>query len=265
MTYNPLLGRWMEEDPLGFEAGDVNLYRYVGNDPTSAVDPSGTIGLFFDGNQMTLKDNTIITQLQMAYANAGSTPPVFRYARLGFANSNALYTVAPGTETPSEELARTVRLGVAAAVAAHERGEPVDLFGYSRGAVAAILVAFMLNLRKKPIPVRFMGLIEPSDTWSGWETAGKSARDFFKIPPNVNIVWVGIATGKGSTKPHKILNYFPTHFEPIQKDRRKTGISINRYPNLGHLEAGKDPKLGKDLWEYAKLYGVPLGNTCPIK
>lgn len=42
MTYNPLLGRWMEEDPLGFDAGDVNLYRYVGNDPTTYVDPTGT-------------------------------------------------------------------------------------------------------------------------------------------------------------------------------------------------------------------------------
>jgi hypothetical protein len=28
-------------DPLGFAAGDANLYRYVGNDPTGMVDPSG--------------------------------------------------------------------------------------------------------------------------------------------------------------------------------------------------------------------------------
>jgi len=27
--------------PLGFNAGDANLYRYVGNDPTSLTDPSG--------------------------------------------------------------------------------------------------------------------------------------------------------------------------------------------------------------------------------
>lgn len=30
-------------DPLGFEAGDENLYRYVGNGPTNAVDPSGLV------------------------------------------------------------------------------------------------------------------------------------------------------------------------------------------------------------------------------
>jgi hypothetical protein len=29
------------QPPLGFQAGDTNLYRYVGNDPTNATDPSG--------------------------------------------------------------------------------------------------------------------------------------------------------------------------------------------------------------------------------
>jgi hypothetical protein len=28
-------------EPLGFEAGDANLYRYVGNSPTNATDPTG--------------------------------------------------------------------------------------------------------------------------------------------------------------------------------------------------------------------------------
>lgn len=41
MTYDPNIGRWLEEDPIGFEGGDVDLYRFVGNNPTSAVDPSG--------------------------------------------------------------------------------------------------------------------------------------------------------------------------------------------------------------------------------
>jgi hypothetical protein len=32
-----------EDEPMGFEAGDANLYRYVGNSPTNHVDPAGTI------------------------------------------------------------------------------------------------------------------------------------------------------------------------------------------------------------------------------
>jgi RHS repeat-associated protein len=39
--YNPKTGRWMSEDPIGFEAGDANLYRYVGNSPTTHIDPTG--------------------------------------------------------------------------------------------------------------------------------------------------------------------------------------------------------------------------------
>jgi RHS repeat-associated protein len=34
-------GQWMEEDPSGFQAGDQNLRRYVGNNPINSTDPSG--------------------------------------------------------------------------------------------------------------------------------------------------------------------------------------------------------------------------------
>ena len=39
--YDPTTGRWQSQDPLGFDAGDSNLYRYVRNAPPQAVDPSG--------------------------------------------------------------------------------------------------------------------------------------------------------------------------------------------------------------------------------
>ena len=39
--YDSESGRWMSQDPMGFDAGDSNLYRYVNNRPTSATDPSG--------------------------------------------------------------------------------------------------------------------------------------------------------------------------------------------------------------------------------
>ena len=41
MSYDPTIGRWTQEDPIGFEGGDANLYRYVGNSPTNATDPMG--------------------------------------------------------------------------------------------------------------------------------------------------------------------------------------------------------------------------------
>src|SRR6266498_2652979 len=39
-AYDPDLGRWITRDPIG-EAGGVNLYGYVENDPDSFVDPLG--------------------------------------------------------------------------------------------------------------------------------------------------------------------------------------------------------------------------------
>jgi RHS repeat-associated protein len=39
--YSPTMMRWASVDPIGFEAGDVNHYRYVGNRSTSFVDPDG--------------------------------------------------------------------------------------------------------------------------------------------------------------------------------------------------------------------------------
>ena len=39
--YEAPTGTWLSEDPIGFEADDGNLYRYVGNGPTISTDPSG--------------------------------------------------------------------------------------------------------------------------------------------------------------------------------------------------------------------------------
>jgi uncharacterized protein RhaS with RHS repeats len=42
--YDPRIGRFLDEDPTGFAAGDTNLYRYTGNNATNATDPSGLQG-----------------------------------------------------------------------------------------------------------------------------------------------------------------------------------------------------------------------------
>jgi RHS repeat-associated protein len=39
--YDSAVGRFISEDPIGFAAGDSNIYRYVGNSPVNFVDPSG--------------------------------------------------------------------------------------------------------------------------------------------------------------------------------------------------------------------------------
>jgi len=39
--YSASVGRFIERDPIGFDAGDNNWYRFVGNQPVSLLDPTG--------------------------------------------------------------------------------------------------------------------------------------------------------------------------------------------------------------------------------
>ncbi|MFZ5761513.1 MAG: RHS repeat-associated core domain-containing protein, partial [Thermodesulfobacteriota bacterium] len=41
--YDPEVRRFISEDPIGFNGGDLNLYAYVGNNPMMMVDPSGNL------------------------------------------------------------------------------------------------------------------------------------------------------------------------------------------------------------------------------
>ncbi|MHC4321711.1 MAG: RHS repeat domain-containing protein [Planctomycetota bacterium] len=39
--YNPSIGRFISEDPIGFNGGDTNFYVYVQNNPVNFIDPDG--------------------------------------------------------------------------------------------------------------------------------------------------------------------------------------------------------------------------------
>jgi RHS repeat-associated protein len=51
--YQPDLGRFLQVDPTGFDAGDMNLFRYCGDDPVDGSDPTG---LYAEGSGWT-KEN----------------------------------------------------------------------------------------------------------------------------------------------------------------------------------------------------------------
>jgi RHS repeat-associated protein len=41
--YDPWLGRFLQTDPIGFDAGDMNLFRYCDDDPVDRSDPTGLV------------------------------------------------------------------------------------------------------------------------------------------------------------------------------------------------------------------------------
>lgn len=64
--YDPDLGSFISQDPIGFDAGDTNLKRYVGNGPGNATDPTGT--------QIVEYGNTL--RIATTIASAASRAPV---------------------------------------------------------------------------------------------------------------------------------------------------------------------------------------------
>jgi len=55
--YSPEIGRFISEDPIGFEGGTANLYGYVDNNPFNFIDPLGLCKNFVDRFMSNLSEN----------------------------------------------------------------------------------------------------------------------------------------------------------------------------------------------------------------
>jgi RHS repeat-associated protein len=66
--YGPGIGRFWQTDPVGYTA-DLNLYTYVGNDPTDKEDPSGAMNQPVSSACALMGSECEVTD----YGNAGST------------------------------------------------------------------------------------------------------------------------------------------------------------------------------------------------
>ena len=76
--YDAQSGRWIGEDPLGFEAGDSNIARYVHNGPSMRVDASGLVDTEYY-----------------------ETPTGQQEYKAWFDNMNGTWTVMPATWNPN--------------------------------------------------------------------------------------------------------------------------------------------------------------------
>jgi len=104
-AYSPKLGRFLQLDPIDFDGGDLNIYRYVGNNVLNWSDPFG----LQDGNY---------NQRTGGSANPGK----FAYQ-----------PKAPST------IAKNVTGGIAAGAAAGSKGgAPGALTGAKWGALAGL-------------------------------------------------------------------------------------------------------------------------------
>lgn len=112
--YDPQLGRFTSEDPIGFSGGDINLYGYVKNKPMSSRDPFGlddadqafyaSLPLGWDRQQASAAENERIARISACYNKykfssvfSGGDPTVesvLEYVEIGSLSSLALDGVA---------------------------------------------------------------------------------------------------------------------------------------------------------------------------
>jgi RHS repeat-associated protein len=66
--YLPSIGRFLQTDPTGFDAGDMNLFRYCGDNPVDRSDPTGL------EYQIIVQDSThVIINIPIIWKGAGNS------------------------------------------------------------------------------------------------------------------------------------------------------------------------------------------------
>ncbi len=80
-VYDPQLGRFLQDDPIGFAAGDTNLQRFVRNDPVNRIDPSG------------LRDNYAAAGAELTIGVGGTVQAGLAYdSETGFSDFGPFFT-----------------------------------------------------------------------------------------------------------------------------------------------------------------------------
>jgi len=65
-AYDPSIGRFLSEDPIRFNGGDINLYPYVMNNPVNLTDPTGEGVILFVACAAGQLGNAIFTGIEVS-------------------------------------------------------------------------------------------------------------------------------------------------------------------------------------------------------
>ena len=206
--YSTAVSTFISRDPA---QSTTNLYAYCGDEATDETDPSGLIGIFFDGAGRTFGEKTVMQRLAARYVGmTGGREPIYVYTTpmipyltpdwsaayylLNNAWSNVFQAYTRVAESVSPKKA-----GVCSQIG------PVNIFGWSWGAAEALNLASLLKdgvkTRNggviKPVVVYYLGLIDPVMTGI-----------MMAVPPVPdNVMYVATAwAGKKSTIGHIAFN-----------------------------------------------------------
>ena len=150
--YDPVTGRWTSEDWDGLAAGDANLNRYVGNEVTDFVDPSGAVNAYPEGH---LRVGRLPLQFQIDWTFALDTPYIFDVIAIQRVHVEGLLHV-PGAKATPFKLTYYEVIGYAGKdetsidlltagkpIGQHTGERSLDTWGYSGVPIANIPAACM--------------------------------------------------------------------------------------------------------------------------
>lgn len=157
--YDPGTGRWLNRDPLG-EDGGYNLYAFCNNDPVNGIDPLGLALYAFDGtaNCPTNEDDGVIapTNVYLLFRAYKTSETIFSHYIRGVGNDEEFSWYNPqryfgksnalGANNKIEEMYNKVIEFY------NKKDREINIIGFSRGAVMAVLLAE--KIEKEGIPIK---------------------------------------------------------------------------------------------------------------
>jgi RHS repeat-associated protein len=257
--YDPAHGRWLGRDPYE-ESGGANLYGFVQNSPTWAVDPLGLALYAFDGtNNDGYRDEPKGTETNVFILygiyrglNAAYLPGVG--TNDGLLNPIGSAFGAGGQARISDMLAKADEFV--------GKGDNIaDILGFSRGAAQARAFANKLKEKYPCVRIRWMGLFDtvasiglPDDTNLGYKLG---------IPPGTESVFHLTAGGERRRTTFALSSILPGPGLPASNPNyREIGIPGAVHSDVGG-GYGKQRGLGNYslalMWQDGIAHGVPFG------
>jgi RHS repeat-associated protein len=148
--YEPVVGRFVSQDPVGFEGGDANLYRYVFNSPLNYTDPTGMTAARGGSPQFPLVDFADAFSVERLFGGpqqSGRPAPAAGQGRAG--TDVVWFAMGPGAQPPlgwnpspatmeeSARMAREYYAGSLDSLNVIKHGKNALVYALSTGADAA--------------------------------------------------------------------------------------------------------------------------------
>ncbi|MEI8210898.1 MAG: RHS repeat-associated core domain-containing protein, partial [Planctomycetota bacterium] len=123
--YDPILGQWLNEDPLSFAAGDSNLVRYVSNTPNNKLDCMGLDENEYSDRMQTYRRNQAI---QCHQSDAQNNPFSYSDYQTFMSTLNSwLQDEAERRQNSQTETMKEIEVRVRAAIADSRRNSHLSI------------------------------------------------------------------------------------------------------------------------------------------